>query len=214
MLYGLFPYCTNRLSYLRCSMDFYDKKETKCDTCGRTVTDIQLKYWPPKFVLNGGKRYPDWLHFVSPFDDKCGMILSEKALYAFQSEKVSGFVAEPVTIADNPKNTKNESLTNIPDYYYVYVKGSISLDYQKMHYRKKNVCCDCGQYTWSRQKIGESVLDYSTWDRSDICKLIDYPNCFVCTQKVIDVIKKYGLKGFSMLAEQDLFRILKARKIC
>ena len=214
MLYGLLPYVSNRYSYATYSYDFYDNKEIICNTCARTKNIIQLRYWPPKITLEGGKRYPDCLYITSPFEDKCGMVLSDRALAAFRKENITGFVSEPITILDNIKNNQDQLLSSMPQYHYIYIKGKISLDYQKMHYRKKNICNECGEYTWSRIKIGESVIDYSTWDKSDLCKLEDYPNYFLCTQRVIDVIKKYKLKGFAKVSERDLFRTLKAEKIC
>ena len=204
MLYGLLAYHSNRLGYLTYPWDYYDAKETVCSSCGRSVNSHQLQYWPPHFSLEEGKRYPDCLDVVVPFQDKCGMILSEKALCTFQMADIRGFDYEPVRVSNAP---------DMPNYYYIYVRGSISLDYKSMHYRKKNVCPECGQYTWSRQKIGESALDYASWDGSDICKLAEYPNKFVCTEKVIDVIKKNHLKGFARTSEQDIFRTLKAEKL-
>ncbi len=160
-------------------------------------------------VLEGGKAYPDYLSVSIPFEDKCGLIVSEKALTAFQNEDITGYKAEPIQI-----KTDSECSTKAPQYYYLYVDGSISLDHNAMHYKKKNFCPECGSYNWSRQKIGESILDSSSWNQFDICKLVDYPNIFICTQKVIDVIKKYNLKGFTKSSESDIFLPLKAEKIC
>ena len=188
---------------------FYKINTCKCETCGREIQKCQLEYWPPKMILEGGKRYPDCLSVSIPFDDKCGLIVSEKALTAFQNEDITGYKAEQIQIKMN-----SEDSAEAPQYYYLYVDGRISLDYNAMHYKKKNFCSDCGSYNWSRQKIGESVLDHSSWNQCDICKLIDYPNIFICTQKVIDVIKKYNLKGFVKGAETDIFLPLKAEKIC
>lgn len=214
MFYYLSTHHSGRFGYVTYSLDYYDTEEIKCDACGRTVSSIHLKHWPPVFIMEGGKRYPDCLSVVTPFVDKCGMIVSEKALHVFQTEGISGFVAEPVEVLDNPKNKRSSSYSDMPAYYYIYVNGSISLDYHEMNYRKKNVCCECGEYTWSHQRVGESALDYSTWDQSDICKLIDYPNVFICTQKVVDVIKRNNLKGFSKATEKDIFLPLKSQKIC
>ena len=214
MLYGFDINNSCKYGYLTYPLDYYDIKKAECETCGRTKQDVYLKYWPPKFALEGGKKHPDFLNVVTPFVDKCGMLISEKALKTFQSENISGFFAEPITVLDNPKNLKAEGSAQIPSYYYCYITGNISLDYLTMHYRKKNICLECGQYTWSRQKIGESALDYSTWDGSDICKLTDYPNKFVCTQRVVDVIKQNKLKGGALRSDKDLFLALKYQRIC
>ena len=212
MFYCLSSHPSNRYKYALMDYSFFRINTCQCKTCGREVKQCQLEYWPPKMILEGGKRYPDCLSVSIPFDDKCGLIVSEKALEAFKTENISGYIAEPIEIIDDKAN--DEVAAEKPQYYYLYVNGIISLDYGAMHYKKKNYCSDCGSYNWSRQKIGESVLDHSSWNQCDICKLIDYPNIFICTQKVIDVIKKHNLKGFVKGKESDVFLPLKAEKVC
>ena len=214
MFYHLDARSSNRYCYVRYPWDYYSKEEQKCPACGRMVQTYKPDYWPPQFSLEGGKRYPDALSYETMFEEKCGMLLSKKALEAFQKEGITGFIAEPVTVIDNPECSASESDSGMPAYYCIYIQGRISLDYQAMHYRKKNYCEACGQYTWSRQKIGESALDASTWDQSDLCKLTDYPNSFICTSMVIEVIRKYRLKGFSKSEETDIFLPLKSKKVC
>lgn len=214
MFYRLDAYGSNRYCSVTYPWDYYSKQEQQCPACGRMVQTYKPNYWPPKFRLEGGKRYPDCLDYVTMFDEKCGMLLSKKALEAFQREGITGLITEPVTVIDHLKHNQSHSDSGMPEYYCVYIQGRISLDYQTMHYRKKNHCRSCGQYSWSRQKIGESALDVSTWDQSDLCKLTDYPNVFICTSKVIDVIRKYQLKGFSKSEETDIFLPLKSKKVC
>ena len=212
MFYCLSSHPSNLYKYVLMDYGFYRINNCRCNTCGREVKQCQLEYWPPKMILEGGKRYPDHLSVSIPFEDKCGLIVSEKALEAFDKENITGYLAEQIDIKDDRAHSDNS--TEIPKYYYLYVNGSISLDYSAMHYKKKNYCSDCGSYNWSRQKIGESILDHSSWNQCDICKLVDYPNLFICTQKAIDVIKKYNLKGFVKAAESDIFLPLKSEKIC
>ena len=212
MFYCLSSHPSNRYKYLIMDYDFYKINTYQCNTCGREVKYCQLEYWPPKMFLEGGKRYPDHLSVSIPFDDKCGLVISEKAFEIFEKENINGYTAESIEINDDKSNT--EVSVEKPKYYYLYVNGSISLDYGAMHYKKKNYCPDCGTYNWSRQKIGESILDHSSWNQCDICKLVDYPNILICTQKVIDVIKKYNLKGFVKGAESDIFLPLKEEKVC
>ena len=40
---------------------FFRINTCQCKTCGREVKQCQLEYWPPKMLLEGGKRYPDYL---------------------------------------------------------------------------------------------------------------------------------------------------------
>lgn len=214
MLYSIEFNSSCKYGYLTYPRNYYYDEEDKCETCGRIKHNIILRYWPPKLSLEGGKKYPDFLRISTPFVNKCGMIISERTLRAFQTEGITGFFTEQIEILDNPKNAKSQMLSEFPNYYYCYVTGKISLDYLAMHYRKKNICSECGQYSWSREKIGQSVLDYTTWDNSDICKLTDYPNMFVCSQKVIDVIKHNNLKGAMIASDKDIFLTLKHLKIC
>ena len=106
MLYSFDINNSCKYGYLTYTLDYYDIKDTKCETCGRTKQNIYLKYWPPKMTLEGGKKYPDFLNIVTPFVDRCGIVISERAFKAFQLEKISGFFAEPITVFDNPKNVK------------------------------------------------------------------------------------------------------------
>ena len=209
MLYCISDHPSNRYQYVVMDHDYYTQSSASCDVCGRTVQSCQLVYWPPRMRLEGGKRFPDCLSVSVPFADKCGLIVSERALAVFQKEGITGFEAAPIEFHDT--GTKPDG---VPQYYYLSVKGTVSLDYGAMHYRKKNVCPACGGFHWSRQKVGVSVLDEASWDQCDLCKLADYPNIVLCTQKVIDVIRANSLKGFTKRADTEIFLPLKAVKIC
>ena len=56
LLYSLSTYHSSKLGYLIYSWDYYDKTESKCETCGRSKIDLSLKYWPPIFSLEGEKN--------------------------------------------------------------------------------------------------------------------------------------------------------------
>lgn len=62
-------------------------------------------------------------------DDKCGLIVSEKALKAFKTENISGYIAEPIEINDDKVN--DEVAAGKPQYYYLYVNGIISFKSRK-----------------------------------------------------------------------------------
>ena len=205
-MYCISSHPSNRYKYAVMDYDYYKAEGFICNRCGRDAQKLQLLHWPPVIRLEGGKRYPDHLSISVPFGDRCGFIVSEKALSVFQNEQLSGFEAEPIGITGSD--------SDLPKYYFLTVTGTISLDYNAMHYRKKNVCPECGSFRWSRQKVGESVLDHSTWSQSDFCKLVDYPNLFLCTQKVVDAIRSNNLKGFTMRMESEIFLPLKSVKIC
>ena len=204
MLYCLSGHTSNQYKYAVMDYDYYTAEGFVCGSCGREAQKLQLLSWPPGIRLEWGKRYPDHLSVSIPFEERCGFIVSEKALAVFQKAQLTGFEAAPLEIAG----------ADSPRYYFLTVIGSVSLDYGAMHYRKQNVCPECGSFRWSRQKIGISVLDQESWDGADFCKLVDYPNYFLCTQKVVDVIKREKLKGFMMRQESEIFMPLKDVKIC
>ena len=208
MLYCISSYPSNRYKYLVVDHDYYEIERFRCDTCERMVQKCSLQYWPPKMRLEGGRRYPDHLSVSVPFVDRTGIIVSERALNVFRSEKITGFEAAPIEVLGT------SLVDDAPRYYYLTVTGQVSLDHTAMRYRKKNLCRSCGSYEWSRQKVGESVVDHDSWDGSDLCFLVDFPNMFLCTQKVIDTIKSHNLKGFSVCGETEIFLPLKAVKIC
>ena len=210
MLYCLSSHPSNRYKYVVVDHDYYEIKRVPCDTCGRTVPKCQLRYWPPRMRLEGGKRYPDILSVSVPFEEKTGIIVTERALNVFQMENISGFEATAIEL-DGVDTTSSDE---VPQYYFLTVTGRVSLDHTAMRYRKKHVCRSCGSYEWSRQRVGESAVDQDCWDGSDLCFLTDFPNKFLCSQKVIDAIKSYNLKGFAMCSESEIFLPLKAVKIC
>jgi len=213
MFYCLSHTGSNRYKYIFSTSEYYVFEDRICEKCGRNVRIPRIINFPVQFYAEGGKRYPDYFHITTPIERHCGMIVSEKALQAFTENEISGFESMPIEILEScGKNLIKP--TDIPQYYYITVQGTVSLDYQAMHYRKKNICDTCGGFSWSREKIGESFLDAATWSGHDLCKLTDYPNVFICTQKVIEVIKKNGLKCFAQRSEHDIFRGLRAEKIC
>lgn len=206
LLYCISSHPSDRYKYAVMDYDYYMIESVPCGKCGRTTQRLHLLYWPPKIRFEGGKRYPDCLSVSVPFEDRCGIIVSERVLTVFEKEQLSGFEATPIEVSGVE--------TDAPRYYYLTVTGSVSLDYRAMHYRKKNVCPDCGSFHWSRQKIGVSALDYASWDGSDFCKLVDYPNIFMCSPKVVDVIRAKKLKGFTMRMDAEIFLPLRDGKIC
>ncbi len=210
MFYCISSHPSNRYKYVVLDHGYYEIDRFECDDCGRTSQKCRLAYWPPKMRLEGGNRYPDFLSVSVPFEDKCGIIVSRKVLDAFLNENITGFLATPIDI-EVDRSFKYEE---VPQYFYLTVTGRISLDYAAMRYRKRNFCPVCGSYVWSRQKVGESVLDHGSWDGADLCSLMDFPNLFLCTQRVIDLVKGYKFKGACMRSESEVFLPLKAVKIC
>jgi hypothetical protein len=66
-----------------------------------------------------------------------------------------------------------------------------------MQLKKKRVCPSCGQFEWNRQRLPAMILNVSSWDGSDICRLASIPGFIVCTDKFKTIVQNNQLKGFS-----------------
>lgn len=78
--------------------------------------------------------------------------------------------------------------------------GRIELDLPKMGLKKKKLCRVCGGFEWNRQRLSPLLLDASAWDGNDICRVDSIPGYVVCTDRVVALVKKQKLKGFSFRA--------------
>ena len=65
---------------------------------------------------------------------------------------------------------------------------------------QEEICSSCGRFEWNRQRLYPLYLDEETWDGSDICRVESIPGYIVCTERVVDLVKRQKLKGFSFKA--------------
>lgn len=159
---------------------------------------------PFTLVIETHARYPDFLKCYGVGLSIFTCAVSEKVVEAFSETGITGYSATPILIV-REQDGKLKEIDDAPQYYKLNICGNIDLDYEKMHLKRKHVCKECGQYTFSRQKLGISYLDLSSWSGHDLCRLNTFPAIIICSEKVIATIKKYKLKGASMLESRYLF---------
>lgn len=155
-----------------------------CDFCGRKRSRWETS-GPHCFLLEGGPRFPDRLPY-------CGaggswFLLGEQAAAAFAEAGITGIV-ETTPVQTLPATD--------PGYVLARIGGRIELDLAKMCLKKKKLCPVCGGFEWNRQRLYPLFLDENTWDGSDICRVRSIPGYIICTNRVVALIKRRGLKGF------------------
>ena len=85
-----------------------------------------------------------------------------------------------------------------PEYFSARITGRINLCFRKMCLKKKKLCrVFCG-FEWNRKRTDLLYLDEEKWDGSDFCRVASNPGYIICSQRVMDLIKKEKIKGFSI----------------
>ena len=179
--------------------------ETERCSCGRMTQHLtESTAIPFSLVIEHNKNFPDFLACCGAGLSVGAFVVSKRAVNAFERNGITGYTAAPALLFVE-KNGEYVPVAHAPEYYRLSVAGSIDLDYAQMHLKRKNRCQLCGQYSLSRQKLGTSYLDVTSWSGHDLCRLETFPAMVICSQKVIDVIKSDGLTGASMLDQQHNF---------
>ncbi len=189
---------TDRFRYACKDLTFVRLEGPVCSCCGRNINHPVYAQDIHHFLLDGGKRYPDWLDF-------CGVggrliLLSQSAVEAFQKEGITGLADRGPVKVSRMFRREIIPLTDAPDYRLVDFTGRIDFDLPAMCLKKKHRCAQCGQFNWNRQRLYPVVMDRSTWDGSDLCSQVSIPGFKYCTQAVVDVIKKHKLTNFDPVA--------------
>ena len=169
-------------------------EQGKCEACGRTRSRWRFS-GPHRFLLEGGPKYPDRLEFTGA--GGAPLLLSRRAADVFRENGITG-IGEIV-----PVQTEHESgplPEGAPEYVLARICGRIELDLPKMGLKKKKLCRVCGGFEWNRQRLSPLLLDASAWDGSDLCRVDSIPGYVVCTDRVVALVKKQKLKGFSFRA--------------
>lgn len=189
---------SNRYKYASETPDFIKWNNHPCESCGRGISACEyVASDKRRFVIEGGKKYPDHLDFWGAGERF--FIISENALSAFVKEGVSGIdVVEPVDILVENGKSNAELDTDGPEYYSVTLKGSIDFDYDSMFLKKKKYCSVCGQYELNRQRLYPMYVDRTSWNGCDLCSLKTFPAQIICSEKIMRLVKKYKLKGFTL----------------
>lgn len=169
---------------------------TVCPQCNRRISTLQYKDAAPHLILEGGKALPDLLSFCGA--GKQLFLPSEKALQLFKEAGITGWSElEAVTIEEIGKN---RNVVPVPTYYNLCIFGRIEFDFAAMQLKKKSVCPVCGQFTLSRTRLPSPILDATSWDHSDLCRIESIPGYTVCTDKVKALVTQHDLTGFSFEA--------------
>lgn len=196
MLYRMDHLGTGIYRYAYKDHSFSGWERHACPACGRAVS--RPVYTGPQRILalEGGKKYPDLLQFCGAGDAL--VVLSERALTAFLEEGILGAVEyRPVAVVRS--EACSHPVDDAPGYYEIDIAGTVDLDYAAMsNLRKKRVCPACGQFEWSRQRLGKRIPDLQTWSGHDLCRLAGLPGIVFCSEKVKGVIRKYQLTNFSL----------------
>jgi hypothetical protein len=173
-------------------------KTTTCDACGRNVSMWEFS-GPPCLIAEGGPKYPDRLAFIGAGSSL--FVLSERAARTFADSGITG-IAEmaPIRIMKRLDGAIIPLPDVAPQYILAQVGGTIELDFGKMFLKKKKLCKICGGFEWNRQRLHPLHLNEKTWDGSDICRIDSIPGYFICTERIVKLVKGRKLKGFCFKA--------------
>lgn len=209
MLYSLALRSSNRYAYAFSNRACPDWESTICTHCGRTVSTPRPQTVPDEYEVEGGSRYPDFLEFTGAWVGEHPFLLSAQAYDLLREAGISGLDnVEPVSVVR--KMGGQWAPVAEPCYHQASVIGTVTLDLPAMQLKRKNLCPDCGQFSWSRQRIYTipAALDMDTWSGHDLCRVGDFPAVTVCSERVAEIIRKHRLTGAEMGPIADMFRAL------
>ncbi len=196
MLYRLYPDSCRRLCYAWKDISFEGYQKRICGACGRVVAEMTFNGMQHALLMEGGKEYPDFLSFTGA--GKQLFLLSDRAVECLRENEITGFSnVEPVTVCDK----KGENLTDAPRYWHLEITGCVDLEFSAMQLKKRRICPSCGQFDWNRQRIPALVLDESSWDGSDLCRISCIPGFTVCSDKFRATVLENALTGFAFSEE-------------
>ena len=196
-------YSDHKYCYAVKNLAVIEFKRERCLHCGEQVVKNTICQGEDALLIDGGKSYPDFMLYGSvgePF------IVSERVIKVLYKEKITGYdMAKKVSLYRliDGKLVKQE-----PEYYMINITGSIDLDLKAMHLKKKNVCPHCGSFKWSRQRLYlfDSVLDKSTWDGSDICRIKSFQGHIMISDRLKGILEAHKFTGASFKNENEIFK--------
>lgn len=166
-----------------------------CPACGRVVA--RWEYSGPHFMLlEGGAAYPDRLSFTGAGGSP--LLLSERAVEIFRENGITGITgAVPVRTGRERDGAVIPLPEGAPSYVLAELDGSVELDLKKMCLKKKKPCAVCGGFDWNRQRLEPLYPEKSTWNGRDLCRVAGIPGYIICTNRVVELVKKHKLRGFA-----------------
>ena len=205
MLYSLSIRSSNRYAYAFRDRGFGGYDRTPCPSCGRESATPLLRTSPRAYEVEGGAKYPDFLEFTGvPVGD---FLCSARVTDLLREAGISGLgEIEPVSVF-RVKGAKPQ-LISTPVYCYAPIVGRIGLDLPAMKLKKKDLCSSCGRFSWSRERLYTipASIDMDTWSGHDLCRAGDFPAILVCSERVVEVIRKNQLTGAEITPIADMFR--------
>lgn len=179
-MYQLSTDMANKYAYLKKLLKGNVYLRKTCPYCGNDSEWDDSIYENLVFEVSGNKIFPDKIIYGG---HPGLLIISQKALMAFESEGVTGYSPFPVTLCQ-----KGETLE--VQYYVLKVEGKAEFNYKKMGCKPKFYCKECNYAELDRTNFDRTYIKDGSWDGSDLF-LTD-----MCTERVLDIIKKYKLTGF------------------
>ena len=155
----------------------------ECDLCGHYVEYDDEAYKNLEFEISDNVEFPDNIMFGGSPNF---LFISRKSFDEFSQEGITGFEAYPIVIFQRGEKVEQQ-------YFILKICGKAAYNYKKMGKKPLTYCEKCGYTGYSGKPPFNYEFTYlkeNSWDGSDI-----FLNKY-CTEKVIDVIKKYKLTGF------------------
>lgn len=179
-------------------------KKEKCSECGCQDANDLLFQGEDALLIDGAKNYPDFMLYGSV---GLTFIVSDRVMDALIKEQITGYGG--VKKVALYRSRYGKLVKQEKEYYMLDIVGSIDLDLNAMHLKKKNICPLCGSFKWSRQRLYlfDSVFDMSTWDGNDMCRIKSFPGHVVISDKFKTVVEKNGFTGISFTPENAIFKL-------
>lgn len=193
MLYWIEHQNSHKYYYAYKDISLLGYEQSICNQCNRPIVYPKFSGTEPHLFLEGSGEYPDYLQF-------CGAgrqmyIVSEKTLDLYEKNNISGY--SDYRLVTVTTEIQDKTSTKIPIYYSLNITGRVDLDYSVMQLKKKKKCAQCGQFNWNRMRLNPLVIDFSTWDGSDLCLLSSFPGFKLCSSLAREVMTTNKLTGFS-----------------
>ena len=205
MLYSLSIHSSNRYAYAFRDRGFGGYDRTPCPSCGREIATPLPRTAPRAYEVEGGAKYPDFLAFTGvPVGD---FLCSARVIDLLREAGISGLGEIESVPVFRVKGAKTEPVSE-PVYQLAPIIGRVELDLPAMKLKKKNLCPACGRFAWSRERLYTipAALDMDTWSGHDLCRVGDFPAMTVCSERVVEVIRKHKLTGAELGPIADMFR--------
>ncbi len=194
MFYRILFGSDQKYRYARCrSFSYGDVQKVSCPACGRDIVTPIYAEGILRWELEGGRILPDFLQSVNCWPRH--FLASQRAWDILQQERITGLgEIQPVESTCDPQHQDSRDMA----YYDVQITGRIDWDLQAMGLKKKNLCPQCRQFDWNRQRLYPEYIAPDTWDGSDLCRLDSVPGVVVCSGQFAEVVRRHNLTGLDL----------------